>query len=117
MTDYRETSLDAFVRMKDQEGALAGAQQTLFETLRTLGPSTDREVAAATKLEINIVTARRNELVKLGWVICYDRTRCSVTGHYAHRWEAQEVRLRGMAAETVRCPTCHGGGRIAATAI
>ena len=44
----------------------------VLEAILTLGGSaTDREIQELTGLEINIITARRNDLKKLGWVTSY----------------------------------------------
>lgn len=54
----------------------AGHQSALvLETLKTVGPLTDHELVAQTGLPLNVINARRRELVKRGLVMnCGTRT-------------------------------------------
>jgi hypothetical protein len=50
---------------------------------------TDKELSRALHWEINCITGRRDELVKLGLVVLNQKRSCGVTGNRAKSWKAK----------------------------
>lgn len=112
MRKTQATSLDAYARLRYNEKALAATQKKVLKALQRRGPSTDREVATETKMEINSVTARRNELVKMGWVTEGDRATCTVTGNHAMQWVGHDHQLAIEVSDLKTCGHCGGRGQV-----
>lgn len=81
----QETSKVVYKDIRDS-GKLGELQALVYQQfLRTPG-STDREISDRSCLDINIVTARRNELVKLGYIKEMCVRSCTITGRKAIAW-------------------------------
>jgi len=50
---------------------------------------TDKELSRALHWEINCITGRRDELVKLGLVVLNQKRSCGVTGNRAKSWKVK----------------------------
>ena len=50
---------------------------------------TDKELSRALHWEINCITGRRDELVKLGLVVLNQKRGCGVTGNRAKAWKVK----------------------------
>lgn len=48
------------------QAGLTESLRVVFDAFREIGPACDREVHVYTKLGVNIITARRNDLIELG---------------------------------------------------
>jgi len=82
---FRQTSLQAFKDLR-QSGQLNKLQELVYNWFNNYPVSTDKEISELSGLAINIVTARRNELVKLGELVQYNKRNCHVTGRLAITW-------------------------------
>ncbi len=71
--------------------SLGFKQQVILNALKSLGPSTHKEIAHYLGLEINKVTPRVGELVKLGLV--EDRGKKEQDGRKALVWWIKEKQL------------------------
>ncbi len=58
----QETSMESYLDLKNS-GELGERKQQVLEAFRKFGNSTNLEISMLTKLPINVVTARTNELV------------------------------------------------------
>jgi len=81
----RQTSLMAFEELKEED-KLGQLQQQILNWFNAYPQSTDKEISEMSEFPINIVTARRNELVKKGYLINYNKRSCEVTGKTALTW-------------------------------
>ena len=61
-------------------------QQAVFSVIYSMGPITNKEVAARLMLDPCQVTGRTNELVKKGLVGEACKRRCKITGKTAIAW-------------------------------
>lgn len=86
-TGVRETSLEAYSHLKES-GALGYQCELIMEAIRlkakyfptgNTGHSL-RELCSATKIEINAVSGRCNELKKLGLIEEAPKRKCSISG-------------------------------------
>lgn len=83
-SNVAQTSLDAF---NSYECKIKPSQSMVYEELKVLQSATNLEVARALMWDINLVTPRMNELVKLGLVV-QDCTRsCTISGRKAIAWK------------------------------
>ncbi len=73
---------------KTIEEGITESQQEVLNALRTLGSASDRDVRQFTGLDINIVTARRNDLVDLGLVTDDGKKFDSDTRRHVTLWRA-----------------------------
>lgn len=80
----RDTSINAFREVKTELGA---RQHAVYNAIKTLVCPTNTEIAGYLTLPINQVTPRTNELVKKGYVIEYEKRKCSVTGKTVWSWK------------------------------
>lgn len=81
----RQTSLETFYELKES-GNLNKLQEIVFNYFIEYPCSTDKEISELSEIPINIITARRNELVKIGKLQEYNRRECMVTGRKAITW-------------------------------
>jgi DNA-binding MarR family transcriptional regulator len=65
MNKVRQTQVASFKELQD---VISNRQQSVYEALKSLGPSTNRSIAKHLGWDINRVTGRVNELVNLGMV-------------------------------------------------
>jgi len=84
----QSTSLDAYLRI--QQTGIADTQRDRIMMLLRYAPEpmTNREIASALGLEPSTVSARRNELMRMGLIRLAGRRRCSISGYTAYTWEA-----------------------------
>lgn len=64
----QQTSLQAYLLLDPE--TLTEQQRTIYDILLNEGPKSDNDLQRLTSFKINIVTARRNELLKRGWIRC-----------------------------------------------
>lgn len=64
----RQTKILSYFRLKDENG-LGKAQSQVYSFISSYPKCSDREIMKGTGLAINCVCGRRNELVKMGYVI------------------------------------------------
>jgi len=85
-TNVAQTSLMSYMQLKD-EAVLGVRQRAVFLFISCHPNCSDREVSKGTSLPINCTTARRNELVKMGFVkqdgVKYDVE----TNRYVSSWK------------------------------
>lgn len=80
----RSTSLDAYTDIKPE---LGDSQKIVYDAIVTLGAPTDLEIARYLGLkDPNKVRPRRNELMKQGRVVEYEKRICSVSGRTVWSW-------------------------------
>lgn len=78
----RETSRESYRKIDD----LGDQQRAVFEALKKIEPATDREIEAATGLEMGAVNGRRGELVKYGFVVEHGRKYNPATDRNVMTW-------------------------------
>ena len=83
MSNIQQTSLEAYQDIKRNLGA---RQQKVYDAIKTLVCPTNLEISGYTRLPINVVTPRTNELVKKGFVKEFERRECTVSGRMAIAW-------------------------------
>ena len=64
----QQTSLFAFAQIMDNPLELGHRQRKVYETIKSLGITTDKQISKTLNWPINTVTPRRGELVKLGLI-------------------------------------------------
>jgi hypothetical protein len=79
----RDTSLDAYQEIKK---GLGKRQQLVYDIIKKLGCPTNLEMSKFSKVPINQITPRTNELVKLGFVTECEKRTCSVSGKTVWSW-------------------------------
>ena len=82
----QQTSLMAYKEFKDS-GKLSEQQEVVYNWFLCYPCSTDKEIENLSKIPINMITARRNELVKIGLLECKGKRECMVTHKTAMMWE------------------------------
>ena len=83
----RQTSLIAY---RDLQPKLRGKQQIVYAAIQQYPDQTDFELTRLMgKTNPDEVRPRRNELVKLGCVVCSGKRVCSVTGKLAYIWHVK----------------------------
>jgi len=91
MSSVQPTSLEAFLKIQE-DGTAETQRDQVLEVLRQASePLTNREIATALGLEPSTVSARRNELIKMGLVRQVGRRKCRVSGFTALTWALKEV--------------------------
>ena len=85
----QQTSLSAYTILK-KSGELSDQERLIYECIKDFGrPCTDLELCDTyrfnKKIEINMVSGRRNGLVEKGWVRSVG-TKINRTGHRAVLW-------------------------------
>ena len=68
------------------EKKLGTLQTTVLKAFYNSPNSTDKEISESSNIPINIITARRNELVKEGLLEESERRPCKVTGRTSISW-------------------------------
>lgn len=84
MTMHQDTSRKAYQAIK---ASLGEKQRQVYEVLKRIGPSTNRELAEELGWEINRVTPRVHELLVDDLVQLHSRRSCTITGFTAIAWE------------------------------
>ncbi len=80
----RDTSREAYRDLK-LTGKAQSRAMTIYAWVAEHGPATRAEIAEGTKIRINAVTGRVNELIKRGLLVeSAFRRECPVTGYKAH---------------------------------
>tara|TARA_R110000744_G_scaffold347100_1_gene452638 strand:+ start:267 stop:527 length:261 start_codon:yes stop_codon:yes gene_type:complete len=79
----RDTSLSAYQEIKIELGK---RQQLVYDMIKKLGCPTNLEISKFSKVPINQITPRTNELVKLGFVVECEKRECSVSGRTVWSW-------------------------------
>ena len=82
----RQTSLMAF-REIEFRGKLGERQIQVLKVIRDNPLVNDKEISQRLNLPINVVTPRRNELVKAGYVLGCGVRPCEITGRASHVWK------------------------------
>ena len=72
-------------------GALNQLQELVFKAFLNNPLCTDREISEWNNIDINIVTARRNELVEEGIITDKGKRECSISGKLANIWQVRTV--------------------------
>ena len=81
----RGTSLEAY---HDIEHTLGAKQQVILKLLKRANRSvSNREISKELGVEINCVTGRVNELVKLGVVFAKEKRICRLGGRMSIHWQ------------------------------
>jgi len=83
MVGIRQTSLEAFDGIQVEIGP---RQKLVYDTIKKLGCPTNLEISVYSKIPINQVTPRTNELVKMGLVVECERRPCGISGRTAISW-------------------------------
>lgn len=68
---------------------LTARQLKVLDTIRLLGPSTNREIREHLGWEINCVTGRTFELRQYGVVVDAGRRKCKIGGNICHQWKVK----------------------------
>ena len=85
----QETSKVSYLELVNSD-KLGEMQKKVLDGIVALKEATDREVADFLNLEINIVTARRNELFQDKIVEDVTKRPCKITGRLALVWRLKE---------------------------
>lgn len=83
------TSLKAYA--EEIEPTLGYRQDMVLKALQNVGPMTNKETARYLEMEINSITPRMNELVKMGLVGEVDKRHCKITGRTAIVWGLKKL--------------------------
>ena len=86
----RQTSLFSFNELK-QNNKLGNLQQLVYNWFSQFPNSTDREISQMSEIEINILVPRRNELVKMGHLVMFNKRECYITGKKAMTWTTKKL--------------------------
>jgi len=86
----RETSIHTYNDLI-QSGAINKMQQRVMLAFLRNPSSTDLEVAEKHELKINVVTARRNELVSQGVMMDVGKRKCRISTRLAHVWRVRTI--------------------------
>ena len=81
----QETSMENYLDIIGS-GRINEMQEVIFKAFLIHPLSTDREISEISGEEINVVTARRNELVAEGLIEEVGKRACKVTGRTAIYW-------------------------------
>ena len=79
----QDTSLKAY---KDILDTLGDKQRQVLETIKYFGICTDRMISESLRWNINSVTGRTNELVKLGIIEDKLKQKCPISGRTSIWW-------------------------------
>ena len=82
----KQTSLESYSRIKKELGT---RQQEVYDGFLGNGSCTNLELSKLLSIEINQVTPRTNELVKLGLVVEEEKRDCSIRGRKAISWRVK----------------------------
>jgi|26BtaG_2_1085354.scaffolds.fasta_scaffold01215_12 DNA-binding MarR family transcriptional regulator len=82
----RDTSLQAFIDLQSKRDKLGKLQDMVYYYILNNPDSTDKEISEILSIPINCITARRNELVKLGIIESVFSRKCTITGRTALCW-------------------------------
>lgn len=77
----QETSEIAYYKLN-----LSQSQKRVYDVITVLGCPTNLEISTFTRIPINQVTPRTNELVKMGLVVECEKRTCSISGRLAISW-------------------------------
>ena len=81
----RQTSLQAYDELKFD--GLGEKQNMVYEGFKYFGDATDLEMKVYLRLmDANQLRPRRNELYKLGLLVCKGKRACSISGKKAMVW-------------------------------
>ena len=86
MTGVRDTSIESYHNI-EASGYLSESEALVFEWFERVPQSTDKEISVMSELDINVVTARRNDLVKKGKIRECGKRLCKITGKHVIMWE------------------------------
>jgi len=92
MSNVQHTSIDAYYSLN-----LSKRQSMIYYWINHLGNATNLEISHRSKIPINQVTPRTNELVKIGLVEPFEYRKCGVSGRRVIAW-----RIRKMFSDGVR---------------
>ncbi len=84
MTQMQGTSLNAYAELEKK--GLALTQEAVLDTIELYGTICNNEIAKILCWEINRVTGRVNELVKLGILEAKEKRPSRVTGRLSIAW-------------------------------
>jgi len=82
----QDTSRHAYHEYKRTK--LKKSQSVVLDVIRYLGNPTNSEIRDFTGFEINVITPRTNELVKLGNVVEGKKRHCKITDRKVLTWRA-----------------------------
>lgn len=69
---------------------LGKRQLYIYDIIKKLGCPTNLEISKFSRLPINQVTPRTNELVKHGMVIEHEKRNCSISGRIVMTWRVND---------------------------
>ena len=78
----QDTSVSAYREITN----LSSRQRQVYDTILVLGCPTNLEISTFTRIPINQITPRTNELVKLGLVCECEKRQCSISKRMAISW-------------------------------
>lgn len=81
----RDTSLNAYIELNNTD-KLSQYQRKVYKVISQHGNVTDKEISEITRMQINNVTGRRNELLKLGMIEDNGKRKCKITGRTVYQW-------------------------------
>lgn len=81
----QQTSIESYHSLN-----LGERQSYIYGAIKWMGNPTNLEISHRTKIPINQVTPRTNELVKKGLVISFEKRKCMVSGRMAISWRIIE---------------------------
>lgn len=84
MSQVQQTSIYTFIN--EVKPTLGERQRIVYEVLKTGDNFTNQEVADHLGFQINTVTPRMNELVKMGVVQLSEKRKCKKTGRLCCAW-------------------------------
>jgi len=93
----QDTSIDTYYDIL-ASGVLGKRQTEVYSAFKRLGDMTNNELSNFIQLPINVVTARTNELVKLGLIEEKYQRASTITGRRSIVW--------GLAVKQYTCKAC-----------
>jgi len=91
MSQVADTSLQIYRQIQPTLGTKRAQVLKVLRSATQAGfDMTDKELSRALHWEINCITGRRDELVKLGLVVLNQKRSCGVTGNRAKSWKVKE---------------------------
>lgn len=94
----QQTSKNIYYEMQEN-GTLNEQEKLVYSFFKKCGPSTDREVSAYSNIDINIITGRRNDLIKKGHIYESNKRKCLITGNTAIEWSTLSLIPRNIIVE------------------
>lgn len=85
-SDFRDTSLDAYLKVQPQLGE---KQKRIYALFREYGNCTNLELSTKSGIPINQVTGRTRELYTKGYLVQAGKRACNISGMTVCSWSVK----------------------------